>query len=174
MPFSEILLLENPRGRGWYGEPYRHRVAAQRGRRLKNPMTNALAMPKSLKGFYQGVSPMDAGLALGGFAAATMVPGMIVKDVSTTGKKVLKLIVALGMTGVVGMIAKSVGKDAGAKAAIAGGLAGSLAQALGMFAGVQIGQRAIGRGMSHVTRIGEPVTQPFRSDADSMIITSVT
>ena len=142
---SEILLEENP---------YRSR----RRRSRRNP-TGSIAMPKNVKSFFQGVSFMDAGLALGGFAGATMLPGIIVKGpADTTGKKVGKVLLAFGSTGIVGLAAKSVGGMSGAQAAVAGGLAGALAQSLSAFAGVNIGTRAL------------PVGRPIRRIGNSTVV----
>ena len=138
MGYSEILLEENPYGynpRGWYGSSRRHSRAAKKGHRRNNPMAK---MPTTLKGFYQGVSPMDAAWALGGFAGSAMLPGMIIKDAVTTGQKLGKFVLALGSAGVVGLAGKSFGRSAG-QAAIAGGLAGALAQGLAAFTNIQIG-----------------------------------
>ena len=146
MGYRDILLEENP----YFYNPTRKRSKKRR----KNPMgtiTNP-KLPANVNKFFQGVSPMDAVCALGGFAGASMIPGLIVKDTATGGKKVGKLLLAFGSTGVVGMAAKSVGGMDGARAAVAGGLAGTLAQAIGMFTTIQIGRPSISAG-SH-RRIG--------------------
>ena len=121
---------------------------------MKRNPAGALAMPKSMNQFFQGVGAMDALMALGGFAGAIMLPGAVIKVADTTGKKVGKLLLALGSTGVVGLAAKSISGISGARAAVAGGMAGSLAQSLAAFTDIQIGrQRLLGPGIKK--RIGE-------------------
>lgn len=142
MRHSEVILMENPKRRG--------------RRRSRNPAA-AIAMPKTVRSFFQGIKPVDAGSALGGFALATWLPGAVVKDAATTGKKVLKLVVALGSAGMAGMAAKSIGGMDSARAAVAGGMAGALAQAMASFMGVQIGKSAMASRPSpktHTTQLG--------------------
>jgi len=137
MGYSEILLQENP-----------YRRKRRRSRSRRNPAA-ALAMPKGLAEFWQGISPMDAGLALGGFAGAIMLPGMIIKDAATRGQKFGKFLLALGSAGLVGLAAKSLGGVSGARAAVAGGMAGALSQGLAAFTDIEIGRsgpRMLGRG----------------------------
>lgn len=138
--YSEILLEENP---------YMYRNPSRRKRR-KNPIANPTAALGSVEDFFQGIKPMDAGCAVAGFAGATMLPGLLVKDANTTGKKVGKLFLALGSAGLVGLAAKSVGGMSGARAAVAGGMAGALAQAFSGFFGVSIGTPQLGA----IRRIG--------------------
>ena len=98
---------------------------------------------------------MDAGAALGGLAASTMLPGLVVKDTSTTTGKVLKITAALASTVLAGFVFKNVNLVAG-RMAIAGGLAGTLTQVIGMFTDIQIG-----RPVSRVRgRIGESRFEP--------------
>jgi len=137
MAYNEILLQENP---------YRRR--RRRSRSKRNPAA-VLAMPKGLEDFFQGISPMDAGLALGGFAGSIMLPGVIIKDAVTRGQKFGKVLLALGSAGLVGLAAKSVGGSSGARAAVAGGMAAALSQALTAFTDIEIGRpgpRMLGRG----------------------------
>lgn len=175
MPLSEIILMENPH-RGWYGSPYQHRTAAKTGwaHRSKKSMINPLAMPKTLKGFYQGVSVTDAVAALAGFGLTVYLPSLLIKDVDTTAKKVGKVILAFVSAGVAGLAAKSLSPTAG-KAAIAGGMAAALAHALSAFAGVQIGGvGGVQRMLGPVRRpIGRPVYESPMTSENS-IITNVT
>ena len=134
MGYSEILLEENPRRR--------------RRKTRRNPAA-VMAMPKGLTEFWQGISPVDAGCALGGFAGAIMLPGVIIKDAATRGQKFGKFLLALGSAGIVGLAAKSVGGVSGARAAVAGGMAGALSQGLAAFTDIEIGKsgsRMLARG----------------------------
>lgn len=120
----DILLEENPR----------------RKRSRRNPPS---IMPKSLSGLFQGVGIEEGAAAIGGLAAATMLPGYIVKLEAgatelTTTQKLLKFGVALGAAGLAGMIGKSVSARM-AQFAVAGGLAGAGAQAIGAFTDIKIG-----------------------------------
>lgn len=91
------------------------------------------------KEWFGGLDMMDMGAALGGLAASTMLPGMIIKTADTTGQKLLKTGVALACAIGAGFVFRNVSPSAG-KYAIAGGVAGALAQALGAFTGIQIGR----------------------------------
>ena len=135
---EELMLLENP---------YR-----RRGSRRRNPAkAGALALPGTVKEWTQGVDLMDAGCAVGGLAASTMIPGLIIKPSAgatelTTMQKVLKVVVSLGAAIGAGALGKAMISPGAGKAAIIGGIAGTAAQALGMFTGIKIGQRALGSG----------------------------
>ena len=143
----ELDVFENP----WYGARGRHRSAAKKGGRKRRGLRNPIAMPATMREWTQGVDLMDGIAAVGGLAAATMIPGLIVKDTSTTGKKLLKLVVAIGCALGAGALGRSMVSSAVGRAAILGGVAGVGAQALGAFTSVQIGQpKLLGRG-----RIGE-------------------
>ena len=126
---EELMLLENP---------YNPR---RRRRARRNPLANPFAATATLKEWTQGVDMMDAAGALGGLAAATMIPGMIIKDTSTTGKKVMKLVVALGCAIGAGAIGRSVSSPSVGKAAVIGGVAGTAAQALGLFTSIKVGDK---------------------------------
>ena len=104
-------------------------------------MAKALAMPKTVREWTQGVDLMDAGAAVGGLTASTMIPGMIVKDTTTGFQKFWKLSVSLICAVGAGAIGRAMISPGAGKAAIIGGLAGTAAQAIGMFTGFQIGQR---------------------------------
>jgi len=141
MRYNDIFLEENP-----FNSYYRNPKRRKRRNTMKNPK-----MPKNVHQFFQGLDAMDAVSALAGFAGASMLPGLIVKTADTNGKKVGKLLLAAGSTGIVGAAAKSItGSMSGAQAAVAGGLAGTLAQAIGMFTSVTIGNKALASG--HATR----------------------
>ena len=132
-----LALLENP----W-------RNPRRRGRK-RNP-ARALAMPQPVRGWMQGVDLMDAGAALGGLAASTTIPAMLVKDTTTMGGKLLKLVASLGSALAAGQLGKMVISPSAGKAAVIGGVAGTAAQALGMFTSIKIGgsQRLLGPGRS--------------------------
>ena len=102
---------------------------------------NPVGVTTIQKEWFQGIDLMDAGAALGGLAAATMLPGMIVADAITTTQKIMKLIAAAGSAVAAGFVFRNISATAG-KMAIAGGLAGTLSQALSMFTGIQIGNRS--------------------------------
>ena len=129
---ESLMLLENP---------YRRRI-----RRRRNPAkAGALALPGTAREWTQGVDLMDAGCAVGGLAASTMLPGLLIKPSAgatelTTMQKVLKVLVSLGAAIGAGALGRSVVSPAAGKAAVIGGIAGTAAQALGMFTGIKIGQ----------------------------------
>jgi len=163
---SELLLLENPMGYGnpWYGQPIRHSRAAKKGKRRKkrklsksrrrNPIMrkNTLAMGTTWREWTQGASAMDIGAAVGGLAASSMIPGMLVKDTTTNTKKALKLAASFGIAVAAGSVGKAVLGDNAGKAAVLGGMTGFGVQLLSALTGVQIGgQLTSGRG---VRRIG--------------------
>ena len=125
---EELMLIENPYGR--YNPRRRH---AKGGKKMaKNPTAMIT------REWLQGVDATDATAALGGLAAATMLPGIFVKDTATTTGKLLKLLASVGSTIAAGFIFRNISSTAG-KMAIAGGLAGTLSQALAMFTNVKIG-----------------------------------
>ena len=85
----------------------------------------------------QGVSIMDAAAAVAGLAGAAYLPSLVVKDVTTTTGKLLKVVAALGSTIVIGMALKRAAPGS-AKAAVIGGLAGTTVQALSLFTGIKV------------------------------------
>ncbi|MFA5416765.1 MAG: hypothetical protein WC295_14840, partial [Methanoregula sp.] len=126
---SEVLLMENPR--------------RKRRRSRRNPVSvmNPLAV-QNLKDFYQGVSPMNAVAAVAGLAGATMLPGLVVRNTATSTGKALKIVVALGTAGVMGLAARALTNDKGnAQAAVLGGMAGALTQVIATYTGISIGNR---------------------------------
>ena len=144
--------MSNPAGFDEYGNPiyFGSRRARRRGRRgSRNPIA-ALG----LKQWTQGVSAMDAVAAVGGLAAATMLPGMFIRTApTTTGGKLGKVLVSLVCAFGAGYLARNLGPRAG-QAAIIGGLAGTATQALSAFTTIKIGS-----GGPVIRRaIGEPIT----------------
>ena len=153
----ELMLIENPsrrRGRNpVYVAPFSYTRGHKRVRvpgyvkhlpGERNPGGRTMARRNQIarvipREWTQGVDLMDAGAALGGLAASTMLPGMIVRTADTMGQKIWKLVVCLGATVGAGMVLRNVSPGAG-KMAVAGGLAGTLSQALSMFTNVKIGQ----------------------------------
>lgn len=143
------MLLENPRRRGRgrrrynpYGFDAFGNMNPRRRRRKsrRNPMAKALELPRTVREWTQGVDVMDAGAAVGGLAAATMIPGIIVKDPVTIWQKLWKLGVSLGAAFGAGAIGRAVISPSAGKAAVIGGVAGTAATAIGMFTGFTIGQ----------------------------------
>ena len=145
-----------------YGfNPRRHR------RKRRNP-ARALALPK-MGELSQGVDFMDAGAAVGGFAAATMIPGMLMKTSVTTMQKVLKVALSVGCAFGAGWAARNFMSAKVAKAAVIGGLAGAGAHAIGAFTGISIGNRLAlpnpsGRGLG----ITEPVSYPTTREGETV------
>lgn len=101
-------------------------------------MSNPLAISK-LTG---GVDAQDILGAVIGIFGASMLPGYIIKTTETTSQKLLKLLVAAGVTVGLGYVAKKAMPSA-AKAVVIGGLAGTATQAIGMFTSFNIGRAGI-------------------------------
>ena len=178
---QELMLISNPYGRGGrnsaYVAPYSYYKPSARKRvhvpgyvrsgRIKGgTMKNPVKIGAIGREWFQGVDVMDAGAALGGLMASTMLPGMFVKESSTTMGKLLKLGAALASAAGAGFVFRNISATAG-KMAVAGGMAGALSQAIGMWTNIQIG-RPSSRG-----RLGEAinVTPPFsRSDEQVQLI----
>jgi len=154
----ELMLIENPSGgRGGnpvYVAPYSYYKPSVRKRvhvpgyvkRLpgeRNPkggiMRNPNGVMATTRKWFQGVDLMEAGAALGGLAMSTMLPGMLVKDTTTTSRKWLKIgasaICAMGAGWVFSKVSSTSGKYA-----VAGGLAGTLQQVLAAFGIITLGQ----------------------------------
>ena len=174
---QELMLIENPyRGRGRnpsYVAPYSyykpsakkrvHVPGYVKSRKINGgKMKNPIKIGTLGKEWFQGVDVMDAGAALGGLAASTMIPGMLVKDTSTTMGKVLKIGAALLSAVGAGFIFRNISPTAG-KMAVAGGMAGALSQALGIWTNINIGRPS-------TRRIGETTTVlPPYSRSDEMV-----
>ena len=128
---EELMLLENP---------YRRRI-----RRRRNPAkAGAIALPGTVREWTQGVDLMDAGCAVGGLAASTMLPGLLIKPSAgatelTTMQKVLKLAASLGAALGAGALGKAMVSPKAGKAAVIGGVAGVAVTGLGLFTGIKIG-----------------------------------
>jgi len=127
-------------GNPWYGQPRRHKWAAQKGhRRAKRNPLSSTAMKGTFKEWTQGLTVTDIVAATAGFAASAMIPGMLITSTDTTMKKALKVAAAVVSALAVGAAAKSfVGSKAGQCAAI-GGLAGATGQAISSFTPWKIG-----------------------------------
>lgn len=104
---------------------------------MKNPVS-AIALPKFTKEWFGGMDVMDMGAALGGLAASTMLPGMLMKTPTTTGQKIWKAMVSFAAAIGAGFVLRNVSASAG-KYAVAGGVAGALAQTIGLFSNIKIG-----------------------------------
>ena len=123
----DIELLENPFN-PWYGEPIRHSRAAKKGHR-RNPV-KALTM----KSVTESATDIEgiAG-AVGGFAAASMIPSMIIRPVATPS--ITENLLATGIALLSALGASYIGSQISAKAgtaALYGGFAGVGAQILSM------------------------------------------
>ena len=131
---NEVVLMENPRRK-------------KRKSSRRNPMAkmNPLAT-QNLKDFYQGVSPVDAVFAGAGLMGTTILPGMVVRNTASTTGKVLKMVVAFGTAGVIGLAAHALTNDKGnAQAAILGGVAGAIVQGVASYTSINVGgRRSIG------------------------------
>ena len=123
---SHIALLENP-----YYNP-----------RRRSHRRNPKGVTASVRQWSQGVTVTDAVAAASGLAAASIIPGMIVKSsagttVLTTTQKLLKLVVSAATAMAAGYIGKTVNPGVG-KAAIIGGFAGTAAMALSSFTSYKV------------------------------------
>jgi len=139
---EHLMLLENPAlsGAAW------HKAHGKKRGRKRGSSGTSLAGVKlpSMKDPLMGIKPIEIIAAVGGLAAATMVPSMLVKDTSTTTKKILKVASSFIIAVAVGGIAKGfIGSEA-ARAATFGGIAGAGAQTLGTFTTFKIGGGNIG------------------------------
>jgi len=138
--------------------------------RRKSRKSSALAMPAVARQWLGGMDLMDMGAALGGLAAATMIPGILVPTVTTMTQKVMKLLASFGSAIAAGFLFKQVSPSA-SKFAIAGGVAGALAQSLGMFTPIKIGQ-PIMRAPNVLRRLGESRALPNSEDAGVQVSTT--
>ena len=163
---QELMLLENP---------YRRRnVMARRKSRRGG---GALAMPAVAREWFGGMDFMDMGSALGGLAAATMIPGMLVPTAATTMQKLMKVAASFGSAIAAGFVFRNVSANAG-KYAIAGGIAGALAQTIGMFTTIKIGQ-PMGQAMlrspaapAQMRRISESRAMPYAGEDASVQVST--
>ena len=159
----EYLLETNP----WFGNPRKRRKSRKRRRNPVAKVTNPKAMAGTMKEWTQGADIMDMVAGVGGLAAATMLPGALIKT-ETTGMKVLKVALAVGAAVGAGSLARSMISASAGKAAVIGGLAGAGAQILAATTGFQIGgTKMLGAGPAR-RRIGETtlVSPPPTRDAE--------
>lgn len=151
--YSDILLYENPR-RG------------KRRRSRRNP-ASALAMPRPLRRWMQGVGFVDVAGAVGGLFATTTIPSMIITTTVTPWQKFSKvavsLIAAMSAGYIGGQISSSVGK-----AALLGGLAGFGTQILSAYTPFQLGKQSIRRRIGETTRLS-PLSEGRESEITSVI-----
>ena len=112
----------------------------RRKRRKSNPLANPARALPIVGGLTKELNLTEAGLAVGGLAAATMVPAMFMKSETTLGK-VGRVAVAIGIALGLGNLVRGWISPAAGKAALYGGLAGAGAQAIGAFTSFKIGGR---------------------------------
>jgi len=134
-------------------------------------MSNPKAMAGTMREWTQGVDMMDMVAGVSGLAAATMLPGALVKADATMGMKFLKIAIAAGAAIGAGSLARSMISASAGKAAVIGGLAGTGAQVLAVTTGFQIGggMRMLPAGRR---RIGETtlVSPPQSRDAETISV----
>ena len=157
---EELMLLENPikrrrnpakvRSYTYYkpaiGKPihvrgYQRRLPGQKNNPTQGGKTMARKRNPAMAGigtWFQGVDIADAGAAFGGVIAASMIPGLIITNANTAGRKMGKLLVSLLSAAGAGYVGSTISNSAG-KMAAAGGLAGTCVQGIGMFSSIQIG-----------------------------------
>jgi hypothetical protein len=161
------MLIENPYG--MYNPRRRHSKKSKGGHMKRNPIKGAA------KEWFQGISMVDAGAALGGLAVATMLPGMIIRVADgatiTTNQKVMKIAVAAVGTVATGFVFRNVSPNAG-KMAIAGGLAGTLSQVFSSFTPWKIGQQARIAAPRRMGRIAE--SREYANNEEAGVQVSVT
>ncbi len=119
--------------------------------------------PVSLGAITKKDTWMDVVWGVGGFAAANMIPPLIVKTATTTTQKIMKLALSVGIAVVSGMLVHNFNKkDAGAsKAVMMGGLIGATASAVSTFTQYNISKPVAQLGMpvAQVRRYPAPATQ---------------
>jgi len=123
------MLLENPRKKR-RGRPRKSRGIGGKIAGLKMP---------TMKNPFFGIGTMEVAGAVGGLAAATIIPSMVVKDTSTTTKKLIKVAVSFAAAVLTGSLARGIVGSEAAKAATFGGIAGAGALTLGTFTSYKIG-----------------------------------
>ena len=166
MALTELMLIENP-GNPTFVAPYRYtrqgnRVVVPGYIRTRNIRRNTMAVSAKSIGreWFGGMNLTDMGSALGGLAASTMLPPLVVKDTSTTGMKVAKAVTAFACAAGAGFIFRNINPLAG-RYAVAGGVAGALAVTLGLFTGVQIGAPGVSRSLPvGRSRVGASYMEP--------------
>ncbi len=167
----KYMIEENPYFGGYgYSNP-RRRSHKRNSGLFGNPMSLA-----KTKTWTAGVGVADLIAGAAGMWASAYIPGLFVRDTSTTGKKILKIVAAILVAGVSGAVVKGVTKNPQmAKAATFGGMLGVTTNVISMVSGVQIGKSggSVKQLKGTVQRIGEAVVTPTRT-LDSMVITNVT
>lgn len=178
---EELILLTNPRRRGKrsrrnlpvgfdeFGNPIMTSMSQMTYQNPKIRRKNvarrkglaALAAPGTWREWTQGVDLMDAGAAVGGLAAATMIPAMIVPVTNTNMQKFWKLLASIGSAVGAGALGRAMISQSAGKAAIIGGVAGAAAQAIGMWTTFQIGgAKRIGRrGLGEAALVSPPTSR---------------
>ncbi len=134
----DVMLESNPFGNPWYGQPRRHSKAALKGARgrTRNPVA-AIGRSFGLQNMAQGVGGEEVLGAVGGFAASSLVPSMIIKDAGTQGGKIMRIVAGVATTVLAGMAVKSFSPKA-ARGVIVGGLAGTAIQAIQVFTPLKV------------------------------------
>lgn len=127
-----LLLEENPMYE-FYANPRRRR------HHRRNPVSKAFS---GVRQWTQGVDMTDIAAGTAGFAAAAMLPGIFIKDTTTTMQKWLKVGAAAASAVVVGMLVKRFMSPSAGKAAVIGGLAGTASQAINLLRPGTIGRQA--------------------------------
>ena len=121
-----------------------------------------------LQNAAQGVGGEEVLGAVGGFAASSLIPPMIVKDAVTQGGKLMRLGAGVLVTVLVGMAAKSVSPKA-ARAAIVGGFAGTAIQAIQAFTPLKVmGQLSSGTGGGYRPGVAEIVRFPKDEQSETV------
>ena len=113
-------------------------------------MANALALPKSIRQWTQGVDLTDAAAAAAGLVAATVLPTMLVKNTSNITGKALRIGAGVLAAGAAGSIGSAMFNSKVGKAAAIGAMAGVVTQLITMLGIVKLGganpvSRAVGR-----------------------------
>lgn len=130
---EELMLISNP---------YNPRRKSRKGGKMSksNPMKGIT------QEWFQGINPIDAGAAVGGLAASTMLPGAIIRVEEgaplSVGQKIGKLLLGAGSAVAMGFVFRNMSPSAG-KAAVIGGIAGTAVQGIGMFTNIKIGQKSL-------------------------------
>lgn len=158
-----LLLEENPAMYEFYANPRR-----RHHKRSRNPVARGLT---SVRSWTQGVDMMDIAAGTAGFAAAAMLPGIFIKDTTTTMQKWLKIGAAAASAVVVGMLVKRFMSPSAGKAAVIGGLAGTASQAINLLRPGTIGSRTAllpaGRPMSR-TGASTVVSPSFNREGETV------
>lgn len=123
--------------------------------------------------YFQGVDMTDIVCAVGGLAASSLLPPLIVKIPTgtepTTTQKILKILAAAGFALAAGYVAKQFINPNAGKAAIFGGMAGTGGQAISAFTSYKVfPTRAVAGG--GIRRIGaSSVIAPSYSRSDEQV-----